>query len=150
MTATPVIMKQKLQQDLKAAMKAREELRVMTIRSVLAEITRVEKDVRREANDDEIIQVLKRERTRREEALEFARKAGRADLIQKNEGEAKILETYIPAGVSADELKAAIERHVAGGANQIGPLMKALREEFGGRLDGKMASEMVKQALAGK
>lgn len=141
-------MKQRLQDDLKAAMKSRDERRTMTLRGVLAEITRIEKDVCREANENEIAQVLKRERARREEALEFARKANRADLIALNEADARVLDGYIPAGLSAEEMKAAIDEQIAAGTNQMGPLMKALREKFGARLDGKMASELVKEALA--
>ena len=141
-------MKQRLQDDLKAAMKSRDERRTMTLRGVLAEITRIEKDVCRQANENEIAQVLKRERARREEALEFARKANRADLIALNETDARVLDAYIPAGLGADDLKAAIAEQIGAGTNQMGPLMKALREKFGARLDGKMASELVKEALA--
>jgi uncharacterized protein len=140
-------MKQRLQDDLKAAMKNRDERRTMTLRGVLAEISRIEKDVCREANENEIAQVLKRERARREEALEFARKANRADLIALNETDAHVLDAYIPAGLGRDEMKAAIDEQVAAGINQMGPLMKALREKFGARMDGKMASELVKEAL---
>lgn len=129
-------------------MKAGDKLRLMTIRGVLAEITRIEKDVRREANETEIVQVLKRERARRDEMLEFARKGGRTDLVEQNEAEAKILDGYLPAALSTDEIKAAIEVQLSAGVRQIGPLMKALRDQFGARLDGKTASELVKQALA--
>src|SRR5271163_4952176 len=92
--------RQKLQDDLKAAMKAGDKLRLMTLRGIISEITRVEKDVRRPANETEIVQVIKRERARREEALEFARKAARDDLIAQNSTEAKILDEYLP--VAAD------------------------------------------------
>ncbi len=143
-------MKQKLQEDLKAAMKAGDKLRVMTLRGALSEITRVEKDVRRDASEAEIIQVLKRERGRRDEALEFARKGGRQDLIDQNETEAKILDGYLPAALSPEEVKAAIAAQIAAGVDQVGPLMKSLRAQFGVGLDGKMASELVKQALAPK
>jgi len=142
--------KGKLQNDLKAAMKSGDKPRVMTIRGVLSEITRIEKDVCREANEAEIVQVLKRERARREEALEFARKGNRADLVEQNEIEAKILEAYLPAALSPDEVKAAISAQIAAGVAQIGPMMKALRDQFGARLDGKLASDLVKQALAPK
>jgi uncharacterized protein YqeY len=142
--------KQKIQDDLKAAMKSGDKTRVMALRGILSEISRVEKDVRREPNESEIIAVIKRERARRAEALEFARKANRADLIEQNEAEAKILAAYLPAELAADEVKAAIDEIVASGANQMGAVMKALRDKFGARLDGKMASEMVKQALAPK
>jgi uncharacterized protein YqeY len=139
--------KTRLQDDLKASMKAGDKPRLMTLRGVLSEITRLEKDVRREANEAEIIQVLKRERARRDEALEFARKGNRADLVEQNEIEAKVLDSYLPTAVGAEELKAAIDAQIASGAKQIGPIMKALRDQFGARLDNKAASEMIKQAL---
>ena len=143
-------MKARLQEDLKTAMKAGDKLHLMTIRGVLTEITRLEKDVRREANEAEIVQVLKRERSRREEALEFARKGNRADLVAQNEAEAKILDGYLPAALAPEEVQAAITAQVAAGITQIGPMMKALRDQFGARLDGKLASDLVKQALAPK
>ncbi|MGO9062358.1 MAG: GatB/YqeY domain-containing protein [Candidatus Binataceae bacterium] len=143
-------MKARFQDDLKTAMKARDTATVMTIRGVLTEITRLEKDVCRDANEAEIVQILKRERARREEALGFARQANRQDLITQNEAEAKILDAYIPAGVGAEEIRAVIDARVAAGVGQIGALMKALKDEFGARLDGKLASELVKEALARK
>jgi hypothetical protein len=94
--------------------------------------------------------VIKRERARREEALEFARKANRADLITQNSEEAKILDEYLPAAADIDAVKGVIADRIAAGVNQIGPLMKALRDQFGAQLDGKVASELVKQAVAGK
>jgi uncharacterized protein len=142
--------KEKLQGDLKAAMKGGEKLRLMTVRGVLAEITRLEKDVRREANEDEIVQIIKRERSRRDESLEFARRGKRYDLVTQYEAEAKILESYLPAAVGDAELHAAVAAQVAAGVIQIGPIMKALRDQFGARLDGKMASAAVKAAIAPK
>jgi uncharacterized protein YqeY len=139
--------KQKLQDDLRVAMKAGDKLRMMTLRGALTEITRLEKDVRRPANDGEVIQILKRERARRDEAIEFARQANRQDLIEQNETEAKILDGYLPAALSPDEVKAAIAAQISAGVSQIGLIMKSLRDQFGPRLDGRMASELVKQAL---
>ena len=145
-------MKEKLRNELTAAMKSGDKLRTMVLRGVLTEVSRfeVEKDVRREADEAAIVQILKREKARREETLMFARKGARQDLIDQNEAELKIIEGYLPAGISADELRAAIKEEVANGVNQIGPLMKALRDKFGARLDGRMASEMVKQEIAAK
>ena len=131
-------------------MKSGDKPRTMTIRGVLSEISRVEKDVRRDANEAEIVQIIKRERARRAEALEFAKKANRADLIEQNETEAKILVGYLPPELSPDEVSAAVTEIVAGGTNQMGAVMKALRERFGARLDGRLASDLVKQALAPK
>ena len=143
-------LKKKLQDDLKVAMKSGEKLRLMALRGIISEVTRLEKDVLHEATDAEVIQVIKRERARREESIEFARKANRADLIEQNETEAKVLESYLPAAASADEVRAAIVEIIAGGASQMGPVMKALRERFGAQLDGKIASDLAKEALATK
>lgn len=143
-------MKETLQSDLKTAMKGGEKLRLMTVRGILAEVTRLEKDVCREASDDEIIQIIKRERSRRDESLEFARRGKRYDLITQYEAEAKILEGYLPEGVGEEDVKAAVSAQIAAGANQIGPIMKALRDQFGARLDGKMASAVVKATLTPK
>lgn len=147
---TERFVKTKLQDDLKAAMKSGDKLRLMTVRGILAEVTRLEKDVRREANEADVIQIIKRERARRDEALEFARKGNRADLVEQYEGEAKILDGYLPAVIGADEVRAFVAARIADGVTQIGPLMKALRDRFGAALDGKMASEIVKSALGAK
>jgi uncharacterized protein YqeY len=142
--------KNKIQDDLKAAMKSGDKLRMMALRSVLSEISRLEKEVRRDPSDAEIIQIIKRERAKREETLEFARKASRQDLIEQNETEARILESYLPATTSPDEVRAEIQAAIAAGASQMGPVMKALRDKFGASLDGKVASELAREALAKK
>jgi len=131
-------------------MKSRDTRRMMAIRGLLAEISRVEKDVRREATEAEIVQIIKRERARRAESLGFARQANRADLIEENETEAKILAGYLPPELPLGEVSAAVNEIIAGGATQMGAVMKALRDRFGAQLDGKVASDLVKQALAPK
>lgn len=131
-------------------MKSRDTRRMMAIRGLLSEISRVEKDVRRDATEAEIVQLVKRERARREEALGFARQANRADLIEQNETEAKILAAYLPPELPIEEVSAAVNEIIASGATQMGAVMKALRDRFGPQLDGKVASDLVKQALAPK
>jgi uncharacterized protein YqeY len=144
------VLTKRIRDDLKAAMKAGETERVMTLRGVLTEVTRLEKEVIRQATDDDVVGIIKRERARREEALEFARKAGRAELVEQNEREAAILAAYLPAAASADELRTAIAEAIAAGTTQMGPLMKAMRDRFGTRLDGKLASDLARQALASR
>jgi len=142
--------KGKIQDDLKAAMKSGDKLRTMALRGVLSEISRLEKDLRRDPNDAEILQIIKRERAKREESLEFARKAARHDLIEQNEAEAKVLDSYLPAAAAPDEVRAEIAAAIAAGAAQMGPIMKALRDKFGAGLDGKSASDLAREALAKK
>jgi uncharacterized protein YqeY len=94
--------KEKLRNELTAAMKSGDKLRTMVLRGVLTEVSRfeVEKDVRREADEAAIVQILKREKARREETLMFARKGARQDLIDQNGAELKIIEGYLPAGIA--------------------------------------------------
>jgi len=128
-------------------MKAGDTIRTMTLRGILAEVTRLEKDLRRPANEAEVLQVIKRERSRRDEALAFARQAGREELVIQYEREAAVLDAYMPEKLDPSELKAAISAEVDKGERQLGNIMKVLKTRFGARLDGKTASEMVKQAL---
>ena len=123
-------------------MKSGDKLRMMALRGVLSEMSRLEKDIRREPNDVEILQIIKRERAKREETLEFARKASRQDIITQNETEAKILESYLPAATSPDDVRAEIQTAIAAGASQMGPIMKALRDKFGASLDGSKWTEV--------
>src|SRR5271156_5479149 len=122
-------------------MKSGDKLRMMALRSVLSEISRLEKDVRRDPNDAEILQIIKRERAKREESLEFGRKAARQELIDQNETEAKILNSYLPATASADDVRAEIAAAIAAGASPMGAGLKALRGEVGAGVGGKNACE---------
>src|SRR5258708_19455621 len=90
-------------------MKSGDKLRTMALRGVLSEMSRLEKDIRREPNDAEIIQIIKRERAKREEMLVFARQAARQDLIEQNETEPKVLESYLPATTSPHEVRAELQ-----------------------------------------
>ena len=95
----------------------------------------------------EITQILRREIKQREEAMAFAEQAGRAELVEKNGREKQYLEAYLPQALSADELERAIARYYEAGSTSIGSLMGKLKAEFGARLDGKLASEAVREFL---
>jgi len=139
-----------LQSDLQNAMKARAADKVSVLRDVIAAIKnlKVEKMIPALPETD-IVGVVRREINKRAEAAEFARKAVRADLVEKNEHEMAILEAYLPKQLGADELEAIIKALASElGTTQIGPLMAKLRERHAGTYDGKLASELVKR-LAG-
>ena len=141
---------QQLAADLTAAMKARDALRTSVLRGVItaAKNLRVEK---RGAVLDEaaLVQVIRREMRKREEALEFAEKGGRAELVTQGRAELDILAAYAPAGVDVAEIEAAVREAVRDPARrQIGAIMGVLKERFAGRLDGKQASEIARRVLA--
>lgn len=137
-----------VKQDVTAAMKAGEKERVTTLRLVLSELQKDEK----EGKGDELA-VLRRERKRRVEAATAFRDGGRDDLAESEEAEAKIIEAYLPAEISDDELKQivsdAIAETGAESPKDMGNVMKAAMAKTQGRADGKRVSALVGAALKG-
>jgi uncharacterized protein YqeY len=136
-----------VKQDLAVAMKAGERGRVGALRLVLSELQKAAK----EGNADEVA-VLRRERKRRLEAAEQFRGGGRPELADQEEAEAAIIEAYLPAELSDDELDSVVSDAIAKtGATDIksmGQVMKAVMEVVDGRADGRRVSAKVKEALA--
>ena len=135
-----------VKQDLVTAMKAGEKDRVGALRMVLSELQKAAK----EGGDDELA-VLRRERKRRHESAQAFRDAGRGELAEAEEAEASIIETYLPAELSDDELKAIVTEAVAeAGASSpkdMGQVMRAAMPKVAGRADGKRVSALVQEAL---
>jgi uncharacterized protein len=134
--------------DLQGAMRAGERERVGALRLVLSELQKAAK----EGGDDELV-VLRRERKRRLEAASAYREAGRDDLAGGEEAEGVLIETYLPAELSDDELQAIVEQAVrdsgAQSAKDMGTAMKQVMAAVDGRADGKRVSGLVRAALQG-
>jgi uncharacterized protein YqeY len=134
--------------DLQGAMRAGERERVGALRLVLSELQKAAK----EGGDDELV-VLRRERKRRLEAASAYREAGREDLAGGEEAEGVLIETYLPAELSDDELQAIVEQAVrdsgAQSAKDMGVAMKQVMSAVDGRADGKRVSGLVRAALQG-
>ncbi len=136
-----------LQSDLQAAMKARAMEKVYILRGLITAIKnlKVEKQIA-ELPEAEIAAVVRKEINKRSEATEFARKAGRNELVEQNEREKSLLEVYLPQQLGADALTDIIKGLVSElGTTQIGPLMTKLRERYAGQFDGKLASELIRK-----
>jgi uncharacterized protein YqeY len=142
-------MKAVLQNAMKESMRAKEKLRLQTIRSLLSAFQYVEMEKGIETlPEEECITILKTELKKRKESLEFAEKAGRADMIAGLREEMAIIESFLPKQLNEEELERVIVSLVAEQANaNLGSLMKVLKERFGGQYDGKMASEVAKRVL---
>ena len=144
-------LKERLQEDWKQALKAREKLKVDTISMARAAILHVEKSGGGQLDDVQIIDIIAREiKQRREAILEFE-KGNRQDLIDKNNDEIEILLGYLPQQLSEEEIYD-IVRVIANevGANSIkdlGKLMSAVVIRTKGRADGKIVSNIVKEHL---
>ena len=148
-------LKEKLQNDLTDAMRARDEIRSSTIRMILTSIKNEEvagKEAR-ELNDAEMITVLSREAKKRREAAEAFDQAGAKDRADQERAEGVVIAEYLPKQLSEDEIKTLIAAAMAEtGANspaQMGLVMKWLQPKIAGKADGGLVSSLVKAALAG-
>jgi len=148
--ATGAVSEQTLRDEMKAAMRARDAMRLKVVRSLLAAIkNKVIADGGKELGDRDVVAVIKREAKQCRETLDYARKADRGEAVAEHEAELAILESYLPAQLGDDELRAVIEAIVSEtGATAIGPVMKELSSRHGGNFDGKAASRIVGEVLA--
>lgn len=137
---------EKVRQDLTVAMKAGEKERVSALRLVLSELQKAAKD----GGDDEIA-VLRRERKRRHESAAAFREGGRPELAAAEDAEAQVIEAYLPAELSDDELRAIVAEAVAetgaSSPKDMGQVMKASMARVAGRADGKRVSALAQEAL---
>jgi uncharacterized protein YqeY len=148
------MLKEKLQTDLSVAMKARDEVRTRTLRMALTAVTNEEVAGKqaRELSDDEVVKVLQREAKKRREAAEAFAGAGRAEQAEAERQEGVILDEYLPAQLSDEELTALVADTIAEigaeGPRAMGQVMKAVTPKVAGRADGRRVSGEVKRQLS--
>lgn len=146
------MLKEKLLEDLKTAMKEKNVNRKNTVQMVRASILQVEKDKKIELNDDQILEVIAKEFKKRNDSLADYEKSGREDLINQIKEEMAVLEEYLPKKLSEEELtekiKVIISNIGATSMKDMGKIMKQAKEELGVTADGKMINEIVKKLLA--
>lgn len=145
------MLKEKLLEDLKAAMKDKNVNRKNTVQMVRAAILQVEKDKKIELNDDQILEVIAKEFKKRNDSLADYEKSGRADLISQIKEEMAVLEEYLPKKLSEEELTIKIKEIIyevgATSMKDMGKIMKSAKEQLGVTADGKMINEIVKKLL---
>lgn len=143
--------KAKLEQALKDAMKAGDDVTKRSVRMALAAIRQIEIDKRISLDEQATISIIQKEIKTRKESVEEARSVNRADIVAATEAEIKVLEGFLPTQMSADELKALVDAAVAEvGAvapTDMGKVMKALMPRVAGRAPGDQVSAAVRQAL---
>lgn len=143
---------QRIDADLTEALKARQAERLSALRMAKAALTLRQTEVRGPLGDEEALRVLHTLIKQRRDSAEQFRAAGREDLARKEEGEAVVIQAYLPAAASADDLARAVEAAVtetgATSAKEMGAVMKAVRARLQGlTVDGKALSDLVKARL---
>lgn len=143
----------KLNQDMKEAMKAREALRLSVIRLTLSEIKNLRIEKGEDLSDEDVIGVLKRAVKKREEAAEQYEKGGSADRAEQEKQEAELLKVYLPRGLEGAELEAAVDAAIqeanANSMKDLGKVMKLVMGAHPGRVDGKSVQALVRKKLEG-
>ena len=144
-------LKAQLNDSVKDAMKSGDEIRKRTVRMVLAAVKQAEVDKRTELDDMAVMGIIQKEMKNRRESLEEARKASRADLIEANESEIKVLEAFLPKAMPADELRALAQTAIAEiGAStpaDMGRVMKVVMAKVAGRAPNDAVSATVRELL---
>lgn len=146
------MLKEKLLEDLKGAMKDKNEIRKNTVQMVRAAILQIEKDNSIQVGDNQIVEIIAKETKKRKDSLEDYKKANRQDIIEQVEQEIAILSEYLPKQLSKDEIAIIvtdiIKRIEATSIKDMGKVMKEAKEQIGVAADGKTINEVVKELLA--
>jgi uncharacterized protein len=148
------MLKQKLQEDLKQSMLAKDELRTSTLRMLLSAINYFEIQkggAGYEVNDEEVLDVVTKEVKKRNEAIEMYKTGNRQDLVDKETKEAEILKSYLPEQMNEDEIRKIVEETIAQtGATsmqEMGKVMGALMPKVKGKADASLVSSIVREKL---
>ena len=145
------MLKEKLMEDLKSAMKEKDEIKKNTVQMIRAAILQVEKDKAIQLDDNQIIDIIAKEMKKRKDSLSDYEKSGREDLINAVKKEMEIIAAYLPKQLSKEEITEIIKEIIAEvGAVDIkdmGKVMKAAKEKIGAAADGKTINEVVKELL---
>ncbi|NUN70123.1 MAG: GatB/YqeY domain-containing protein [Bacteroidetes bacterium] len=143
-------LREKLNEDLKTAMKAGDKMRTETLRMLRAQVLEFEKSgAGREMNADDDMKILLSSVKKRKDSVEMYEKAGRKDLAEKELAEITIVQEYLPKQMGAEESAAVIDRIIAAaGTKELSKVMPLVMKELKGKLDGKIINEIVKQKIA--
>lgn len=146
------MLKEKLLNDLKDAMKEKDIIRKNTVQAIRTAVLQVEKDKGIEVTDEQIIDIIAKESKKRKDAAVEFEKSGREDLIEQNNKELEILAQYLPKQLSVEEIenivKEVIQTVGATSMKDMGTVMKTSKEKIGAAGDGKVISDVVKKLLS--
>jgi uncharacterized protein YqeY len=145
-------LKTKINTDLTQAMKDKDSIKIDTLRSIRAEILKMDKSgMDREMNEEEEIQLLAKQAKLRKESIEVFEKAGRTDLVDKESKQLEIINEYLPKQISREEAEKIINEILSGlgeiTQKDFGKIMGLCMKELKGKIDGKIIQEIVKSRI---
>ena len=134
--------------DIKEAMKAKDEFKRDTLRTLNAALKQVEVDQRIEMTDEVVLPLLQKEIKKRADSVELYLKGAREDLAKKEQSEIELIKTYLPSQLSDDELKEKIKSIIEKVGKNLGAVMKMAKDEIGASAEAKRISMIAKELLA--
>jgi len=144
-------LKERIEDDYKKYFKERNDIAVSTLRMLKAAVKRAEINKRKDFDDNEVLDVVLREVKQRNDSIEAFKKGNRNDLVSKEEAEIKVLEDYLPARLSEEELRDIIQEMIkiakANSKKDFGKVMGLVIAKTKGQADGKLVSQIVGQEL---
>jgi uncharacterized protein YqeY len=147
-------LQERLQEELKAAMRQRDPVRSNVLRMLKAAIRNAEIDAQRTLDDAGVLAVLDKAAKQRRESIEAYRRGGREELVAAEEAELHIIEAYLPRQLGEAEIRAAVEQTIAElgaqGPADMGRVMKVLMDRLRGQADGKVVNAVVREVLAAR
>jgi uncharacterized protein YqeY len=145
-----VSLQARLQSDLNSSRRSQDKPRTLLIGTIIADVRNREIEVKRELTDADVVEVIQRGIKKRRESIEMYDKGNRPELAAKERDEVTMLEVYLPAQASPDEIRAAVKAAIAGGAANVGAVMGKVMPQFKGKADGNVINAIVREELAGK
>lgn len=143
-------LKSQLEQDFLTAYKAHEEVKVSVLRMLKSAIKNAEINAKGELSDEEVIKILRKEIKQRDEAIENYKKGNRDDLVAKDQAEIDLINPYLPAQMSEDEIEkiaVATITEMSAGLADMGKVIGAVMQKTGGNADGALVAQLVRKNL---
>jgi len=145
-------LEERLVEEMKQAMKANDKLRLSTIRMIRSALKNKEIELRKKLEDEEIAKVIQVMVRKGEESVEQFQIGGRMDLVEKEKSEIEILKSFLPQPFSQEEILKIIDQSIqetqASSPKDIGKVMKSVIPKIGGKADGKLINQLVKERLS--
>jgi len=137
---------------MKQALKSNDKLRLSTIRMIRSALKNKEIELRKKLEDEEVVKVIQVMVRKGEESVEQFQAGGRMDLVEKENKELEILKSFLPQPLSREEILEIIEQTIqetqASSPKDIGKVMKSVMPKIGGKADGKLINQLVKERLS--
>lgn len=145
-------LEERLVEEMKQAMKSNDKLKLSTIRMIRSTLKNKEIDLRKKLEDEEIVKVIQAMVRKGEECVEQFQTGGRMDLVEKEKSEIEIMKSFLPQPLSQEEIVKLINQSIqetqASSMKDIGKVMKSVMPKIGGKADGKLINQLVKERLS--